>query len=329
MKRICRNGARAGFSKGYKNPDLLIHDNLRRGCLGRIWIYLKEMYPLRHFAMGILFFVSAWCGIDMVSNPLNGACIQASGVLLTGALTVALMLLLLRIMDELKDLDADLEHFPHRPVPRGDVRPSDLRLLGLLVVATLLFLNLFFTNGSALFMVLLGYAFLMYKFFFLRSCISKNILLALVSHNPFSYLIFLYVVDLYRNHVAPEMPLGQALLLGVVFLSFSLSWEVARKIRHPEQESAYQTYSMVLGVGRALLIPVGMCGVSLVVLFSLFGKIFSPVSFGFMLAAFLFLVLTYLRFFKRQHWTLGLRPATELFILTVQSLLVIEGLVKI
>jgi hypothetical protein len=48
-----------------------------------------------------------------------------------------------------------------------------------------------------------------------------------------------------------------------------------------------------------------------------------------MLAAFLFLVLTFLLFFRRQQRTLGLRPATELFILTVQSILVIEGLVKI
>jgi len=232
-------------------------------------------------------------------------------------------------MGELKDLEADRQHFPTRPVPRGDVFPSDLRFLGLFIIGILLSLNLFFTQSAPIFLVVFGYACLMYKYFFLKALISQNILLALATHNPISYFLFLYVASLYINNAHSHIRPSQLILLGSVFLFFASSWEIARKIRHPEDETAYQTYSMVIGTKTALLIPLVLCGAALIVIFRLYGGIFSDASFMVMLLVFLLMVRTFFRFYRRRTNFLGLKAITEFFINTIQSVLVIEGFFKL
>ena len=119
----------------------------------RIRIFLLEMHPPRNWAFGLLFFMSAWNGIALLHATTHKQGLGSKIVPVVGALTVTLMLLLLRIMDELKDLETDRQHFPARPVPRGDVYPSDLRILGLFVIGILLILNLSFTRSAPVFLV--------------------------------------------------------------------------------------------------------------------------------------------------------------------------------
>ena len=295
----------------------------------RIRIYLLEMHPPRNLAFSLIFFMSAWNGIALLCSAANEEIILPKAIFVSGAITIVLMLLLLRIMDELKDLEADRKHFPARPVPRGDVYPSDLRFLGLFIIGILLSLNLFFTRSVPLFLIVFGYACLMYKYFFLKALISQNILLALATHNPISYFLFLYVASLYRNNAHVHIRFDQLILLGLVFLFFSMSWEIARKIRHPEDETTYQTYSMVIGTKAALLIPVVLCAAALIVIFRLYGGVFSNFSFMVMLLVFLFMVLTFFRFYRRRMNFLDLKSITEIYIITIQSVLVIEGFFKL
>lgn len=295
----------------------------------RIRIYLLEMHPPRNWAASLIFFMSAWNGIALLYATPNQETLVPKIVPVVGALTIMLMLLLLRIMDELKDLETDRQLFPARPVPRGDVYPADLRLLGLFIIGILLILNLFFTRSAPIFLVVLGYACLMYKYFFLRALISQNILLALATHNPISYFLFLYVAALYRNNAHLHILPNQVILLGAVFLFCFMSWEIARKIRHPEDETAYQTYSMVLGTKAALLIPVILCGAAVIVVFRLYHDIFSGFSFIVMLLAFHFLMYTFFRFYRRRPNFLSLKSTTEIFIITLQSILVMEGFFKL
>jgi 4-hydroxybenzoate polyprenyltransferase len=239
------------------------------------------------------------------------------------------MFLLLRIMDELKDLETDRQHFPARPVPRGDVYPSDLRFLGLFVIGILLILNLSFTRSAPVFLAVFGYACLMYKYFFLRALISQNILLALATHNPISFFLFLYVAALYRNDARLHLLPSQVILLGTVFLFCFMSWEMARKIRHPEDETAYQTYSMVLGTKTALLMPVMLCAAAIVVILRLYRELLPGFSVMLLLLAFLFQIMVFLRFYKRRKNFLSLKSTTELCIITIQSVLVMEGFMQL
>jgi 4-hydroxybenzoate polyprenyltransferase len=315
--------------KANKAPVNRANANRETRFFTRIRIYLLEMHPPRNWAASLIFFMSAWNGIALLCATPNQETILPKIVAVVGALTIMLMLLLLRIMDELKDLETDKQHFPARPVPRGDVYPSDLRLLGLFITGILLILNLFFTRSAPVFLVVFGYACLMYKYFFLRALISQNILLALATHNPISYFLFFYVAALYRNNAHLHILPNQVILLGAVFIFCFMSWEIARKIRHPEDETAYQTYSMVLGTKAALLIPVILCAAAVIVIFRLYSDIFSDFSFIVMLLVLLFLGITFFRFYRRRPNFLSLKSTTEIFIITIQSVLVMEGFLKL
>ena len=150
--------------------------------------------------------------------------------------------------------------------------------------------------------------------------------MALATHNPISYLFFLYVVFIYKNNMTTQVHFGRVLLLGTVFLCSSMSWEIARKIKHPEDETTYQTYSMVFGLQRSLVIPIVLCGVSLVVITCLYHDIFLGFTFFYMIAVYLFMVMTFLRFYKKQSILFGLKTTTEIFIVNIQSILVLEGI---
>ncbi len=292
----------------------------------RILVYLKEVYPLQKAALAAMFFTSAWYGISLLHRK-GASTITLPFVPVSGMVTVVLMLLLLRIMDDLKDVETDPLFFPERPVPRGDVSATDLKILGAAVVSILFAINAFNNGSSLMFLVAFIYSLFMYKYFFLKKHIASNIMLALITHNPISYLLFLYVLDIYRHLIAADIVFSDNLLLGLVFLCHSVSWEVARKIRHPEEETNYQTYSMVLGVRNALSIPLILCGSSVGILFILYRSIFSIPTFIFLTAAFVFMAISFFRFSKRRPSCLGLQATTETFIFATQSLLIVEGVI--
>jgi Flp pilus assembly protein TadB len=86
---------------------------------------------------------------------------------------------------------------------------------------------------------------------------------------------------------------------------------------------------MVLGTKAALLIPVILCGAAVIVIFWLYRDIFSGFSFIVMLLVLLFLVMTFFRFYRRQPNFMSLKSTTEIFIITIQSVLVMEGFFKL
>jgi hypothetical protein len=120
--------------------------------------------------------------------------------------------------------------------------------------------------------------------------------------------------------------IGRVLLLGTVFLWSSMSWEIARKIKRPEDETTYQTYSMVFGLQLSLVIPIVLSGASLIVIICLYYDLFFGFTILYMIAVYLFMVMTFLRFYKKQSILFGLKTTTEIFIVNIQSILVLEGI---
>lgn len=123
--------------------------------------------------------------------------------------------------------------------------------------------------------------------------------------------------------------IGRVLLLGTVFLWSSMSWEITRKIKHPEDETAYQTYSKVLGLGPSLVIPIVLSGASLVVIMFLYHDMFFGFTFLYMIAVYLVMIMIFVRFYKKQPILFGLKTTTEIFIVNIQSILVVEGILKV
>ncbi len=236
------------------------------GCGRRMKDYLGEMFPLA----GVL---ASSCLLALACNVMLGRIHRLrpslySPAVVIGAGSLFLMLLILRLMDELKDRDLDRELFPHRPLASGRVFPSDIRL-SLGAAAALFFaLNLASPRALGTAVLAFAYSFLMFRFFFIPRILRRNLLLALATHNPIVPILILHLVNLFAvGHLygLRSLAVRPVLLLVAMYWSALFAWEISRKIRAPEEEDAYVTYSRVLGPAGAVALAAGAQTIALVI----------------------------------------------------------------
>lgn len=179
---------------------------------------------------------------------------------------VVLFMLLLRVYDELKDVETDLRlgragdpRYADRPIVTGEVQVGDLVWLrwatsaALLVAATPLLWPSPALPGAA-FALAFGLTWLSLHWFF-TPAISRNLLLAFVTHNPLSLVISTFVVAVWVGGHEPVALGGWGALLVVGQWLPVAAWETARKVRAPADETDYVTYSRMLGLTAASLVP--------------------------------------------------------------------------
>jgi 4-hydroxybenzoate polyprenyltransferase len=240
--------------------------DLGRGFPERMGVYLGKMYPIPRLlgTWGLIYlgFTAILARIHAVHLPLFSWHAAA------GIASLFLFGLILRLMDELKDRDIDQELFSDRPLPSGRVSESDIKVSLIGTVGLFLLVNAWMGKALLMAMLLLGYSLLMFRFFFMPTILRRYLLLALATHNPVVALTLLYVVVVFA--VGNSMPLSgihwpQTLLLIVMFWSLLFAWEVSRKIRSPEEENAYVTYSRILGRLGAVFLAGGAQTVSFVI----------------------------------------------------------------
>jgi 4-hydroxybenzoate polyprenyltransferase len=206
------------------------------------------MYPVPQrlagaavIALGLHTLVSRTHGLE--PEPLSAATLR-------GTVAVFAFLLVLRLMDELKDVAVDRALFPERPLPSGRVRAGDLA--GALAVAAAVFMVAHVGTGPARVTAALSlaYAGLMFRWFFIPGTMQPSLPLTLVTHTPVIPLLLLHLVTLFAHE--GDLALGALggpaalLLVGSCWASF-FGWEIARKIRASGEEDAYVTYSRLLG----------------------------------------------------------------------------------
>lgn len=236
------------------------------GFIGRMWVYLEEMYPVPQFLgywtllyLGFTILLARILSVEPQLFSWNSA---------AGILSLFLFGLILRLMDEIKDRDTDSELFSQRPLPSGRVLESDIKASLGASIAFFLLVNARTKNSLVMALLLLGYALLMFRFFFIPDILRRHLLLALATHNPVVGLTLLYVVVVFAaSHGLPLVKIGwpPALLLIVMFWSMLFAWEVARRIRSPQEETAYVTYSRVLGRAWAVFLAGGAQTVGFVI----------------------------------------------------------------
>lgn len=221
--------------------------------LARMRIYLAEMFPVPTR----LLLAGAWyLGIAAFTATIHGVELKVLSIhTAVGVFSVFALLLTLRLMDELKDLDIDRRLFSHRPVPSGRVRVSDIRLSLAVISVTFIAANALCGVAVVSAAIVLGYATLMFRFFFMPDLMRRHLPLALVSHNPIVPMIaahgFVVAADGYGiKPLALNWPWAIAYMAMIWAMFFA--WEIARKIRTPEEENEYVTYSQLLGRGRAV-----------------------------------------------------------------------------
>ncbi len=143
-----------------------------------------------------------------------------------------------------------------RVLVTGAVRIEDIKLLRWIVTVALVALNIWppVTYGTLAFWILFGSGWLSFHWFF-WPLVSRHILLAFATHNPIALLVGAYVVALFADTFGPHLVDGRAALVLLGLWLPMAAWETSRKIRPPEDETTYQTYSLVLGWKVAALLP--------------------------------------------------------------------------
>jgi len=218
------------------------------GYLRRMHLYWAEMFPL---PKALLTAMLQYIGFNWMLCRIHGVQLSLlSPFALVGIWTTFGFLLILRLMDELKDKEIDLALFRDRPVPSGRVLESDIRFSLVAMISLMLAANLWAGRIFLASVGLLCYALLMFEYFFIPNVLRKYLLLNLAIHNPFTALVFLYVTVLFSEqyHLSlHQINWSSVLIVILTFWAMVFAWEISRKIRSGEEENDYVTYSQLLG----------------------------------------------------------------------------------
>ncbi len=219
---------------------MIIQGN-KMGTLKRIGIYIAEMYPLQHALLGLVMTFAYFIAL----SRLNDFDFLYTPMMLFAALSMVLCVLLIRIIDDLKDYDDDLVNYPNRPLPSGRVTKDDLKRVSFYLVVTILVLNLGSLAMLGMISVVLLYSLLIFYWFFAEKKIRADIGAALISHHPIVYIFFLYLSVAFCNMFRG---VDSASFWLIIPLAFTVTtWEISRKIKEPSHEDNYLTYSKVWG----------------------------------------------------------------------------------
>ena len=229
--------------------------------LARWWVYQRERFPLVAHAPLIAAFSSA---AVCLSALLRGESHPRAASLLVAFVTALCFFFQLRVADEFKDAEDDARHRPYRPVPRGLVTLRELGWLGAGAAVIQLVAALWFDARLVpLLMLVWAYMALMSKEFFVRQWLRSRPVTVLWTH-----MLIMPVIDLYAtacDWVPASAPMASGLRWFLVASFFNgMVVEVGRKIRAPEAEEAgVETYSVIWGRGRAVVVWVAVMAVAL------------------------------------------------------------------
>jgi len=217
--------------------------------LKRLNIYFKERYPIiPRFVLGLIVFLE----IYFIVLLNNGVIKFEIGIQeLVGSFTVFAFLFWLRVADDLKDYETDKKLFKERPLPSGRVKIKDVVIICAIIQVIAILLNLIFMNNLVFLLILYGYGYLMSKWFFQRSKIQPNLMLAVITHNPVQMIVNLYIISFTCIKYSLN-PFSLTTIMALFTLYFpALIWEIARKIKAPKDENDYTTYSKLFGYKKA------------------------------------------------------------------------------
>jgi 4-hydroxybenzoate polyprenyltransferase len=158
--------------------------------------------------------------------------------------------LMLRVFDEHKDFDADSVAHPNRVLQRGLVTLRDLRVVGAVAITVQVGTSWWFDGGigpvTAWWSGAFLWSILMAREFFVRAWLRRHLIVYALTHIVVMVFLAMWIGTMgsprAASTVAPWVFAGVSVLAGLAF-------EVARKIRAPEQEHPLaDSYTQALGV---------------------------------------------------------------------------------
>ncbi len=294
----------------------------------RLMVYLWETYPppaalllanLQFFCLYSLFF---WI------NDAAEIIINANAIV--GVITCFLFMLFLRVADELKDREVDVALFPERPLPSGRVLENDLWIVMVVVYELMFLLNTAFPAGILTFLVLGVFAFFTFKYFFYPEYIAGSLFYSFLTHNPLTLLTAVYIISIPANSFKMSMWRFEPLLIAVWFWFFGIIWEFTRKIRAPEDETSYVTYSMLFGLRKSVFLTLGlMYSQFLIVLYLCYHHSMSQLTLGLLFAVLASCTLYFLAFvYSDNRRSFKILAAGAIYLFLNLIVILVEMLIK-
>lgn len=300
-----------------------------KGFGDRMRVYLRDMFPpLPRLASAALLSGS----FTVLLARIHGVAVPfVTPLALLGIWNVFALLLVLRLMDELKDREIDMVLFKERPLPSGRVRESDIKASLAVVIVLYLGANAVTRPTFLAAVLVMGYALLMFQYFFFPGYLRAHLLPNLASHNPIVALLLLQIVVLFSVQTGLGLrDINWVPVLLAVAMNWAMffAWEISRKIRAREEEDAYVTYSRIFGRVGAAAVTGGAQAVTLLLGLRFCAELelawVAPVLLA---AGYLVTVAALLRFVVRPNRVSSkLRPFAEAYILSVLLAILAGGL---
>ena len=166
---------------------------------------------------------------------------------------LSVFLTLLRIMDEIKDVEKDRQIHPERPLARGLIAVDEARRVVVMALVALAVLGVgagwVSQAGSVLMLLTVAYGFLIYKEFWVGEALGRNIFVFGITHQ-------LIVLPMYLSAVAMASPTEWNGTRGWAYawlsLGCSFSLEMSRKL-DPASPALARTYAQVHGRGATFV----------------------------------------------------------------------------
>jgi hypothetical protein len=203
--------------------------------------YLRGSYPLVPSVLFAVCWAYGVTGLFALTGPPSGAWRPGLGTAVA-ALTIALDMLLMRIVDDIRDLPYDRVHNPARPLAAGVVTRSSLLRWYAGIAALLVLLNLFDRWAALVIAVQLAYALLL----LLPGPDPGRLVLTLVLSSPVQLLLHLYLYVIHLRATGGGFDPSFWRALAVVCLA-TLHLEVAKKITRAPKPGE-RTYVTVFGL---------------------------------------------------------------------------------
>ena len=224
---------------------------LQPSFLHTLWIYQRERFPL--LANGVLiacFTASAVLYSGYVRGAVGSPEMTEA---LAGYITVLLIFLLMRFLDEFKDAEDDAKYRSYRPVPRGAISLRSIGCLaGIVVVLQILVQWLWLPRQFVVLGLVYAYLSLMTVEFGAGRWLKNHPMVYALSHMLIMPIIGLYATGIDWTQ-SDRLPVGILGFLGLLFcIGFVI--EFGRKIRSPvSEEYGVDTYSALYGPVRAAI----------------------------------------------------------------------------
>jgi len=219
----------------------------------RLLAYTKERFPLPAIALFVFLLTTSAAA---VSHHLTGWPLQWNEPRIWVAITTVFLLMMqLRLMDEIKDYDKDRQAYPERLLSRGIITLPEIRRIIGVVMGLQVGLNLFMASDMLWSSIaMLTFALAMAKEFGVGEFLNRHLGLYLFTHQ----LILPFIVGYAAVSIAPSAAWYSSphLLWALLTLSLpSTVYEIARKTWSPDRESPLaDSYTRVWGRQNTVMV---------------------------------------------------------------------------